>query len=274
MQGRTNTGGGGGGGLYYTVVCQSNEPAKKEGRIWVKSSVPMTQFEFVNPRGGAGNGTVVISGNVGGANPSSSNNVIEVFNTKRSGINHREKLTPTACNQVQNGAWAPVDAYVCHGDTWVQFSWSIVSLYNNGVWNTSLTGEWIAQGMLIGASSNPALTPHVAKNADNFRVYYNTGQNGSGIYRTGNKIDLTNFKTLRFEGEMGGGDNVGLNIWSNLGSQVVQNRVASLGRAGVVSGVGTLDVSKLTGNHYIGFNTYANRGVAYSYAVCKKLYLS
>lgn len=274
MQGRTNTGGGGGGGLYYTVVCQSNEPAKKEGRIWVKSSVPMTQFEFVNPRGGAGNGTVVISGNVGGANPSSSNNVIEVFNTKRSGINHREKLTPTACNQVQNGAWAPVDAYVCHGDTWVQFSWSIVSLYNNGVWNTSLTGEWIAQGMLIGASSNPALTPHVAKNADNFRVYYNTGQNGSGIYRTGNKIDLTNFKTLRFEGEMGGSDNVGLNIWSNLGSQVVQNRVASLGRAGVVSGVGTLDVSKLTGNHYIGFNTYANSGVAYSYAVCKKLYLS
>ena len=69
--------------LYYDVACQAAEPAKKEGRIWVKSSVPMTSFEFVNPWSGAGNGAVVISGNVGGANPLPTNNVIEVFNTKR-----------------------------------------------------------------------------------------------------------------------------------------------------------------------------------------------
>ena len=266
--------------LYYDVACQAAEPAKKEGRIWVKSSVAMTSFEFVNPWIGAGNGSVAIFGDIGGANPASSNNVIEVFNTKRSGINHREKLSPKGCNQVQGAVsnWVPVDAYVCHSDTWVQFSWSRVSLYNNGVWNTSLTGEWIAQGKLISSESNPAKTPYVTKNADNFKVYYNSSDNGSGIYYASKKINLTNFKTLHFEGNMSYYSDsyatVGLNVWTNIGNTVVQNRSAALLGNAFASGVRALDVSALTGDYYIGFNVYANRGAGTSSVICKNLYLS
>ena len=46
--------------LYYDVACQAAEPAKKEGRIWVKSSVPMTCFAFSPIWDGADIGTVAI----------------------------------------------------------------------------------------------------------------------------------------------------------------------------------------------------------------------
>lgn len=277
MIGLTNAGGGGGsGGLNLQFIGSMTAPSNpKENMIWVKTDTAITQF-LISKSIGAWS---VIAGAVEMTYKASDDYTMAgistlFFNGKLHGVYGQAWFYPTALYQSNGITAEPKDAYIYKSGTWVQFSWSLVSLYNNGVWNTSLTGEWIAQGMLIGPSSNPALTPHVEKNAGNFRVYYNTNENGSGIYRTGNKIDLTNFKTLRFEGEMGGSDNVGLNIWNNLGNQVVQNRVANLGRAGVVSGVGTLDVSKLTGNHYIGFNVYANRGVAYSYVVCKKLYLS
>ena len=180
--------------LYYDVACQAAEPAKKEGRIWVKSVVPMTSFEFVNPWIGAGNGSVAIFGDIGGANPASSNNVIEVFNTKRSGINHREKLSPKGCNQVQGAVsnWVPVDAYVCHSDTWVQFSWTRVFLYNRGDSCNAITGNWKsaatgASGWGNGSVDNQGGTLNVS--AWDVRV---------ACAATNNRIDLSRYKTLTF----------------------------------------------------------------------------
>ena len=73
------------GGLFYDVACQAAEPAKKEGRIWVKSSVPMTCFAFSPIWDGADIGTVAIQGSIGGEDPLPTNNVVEVFLTKRKG---------------------------------------------------------------------------------------------------------------------------------------------------------------------------------------------
>lgn len=114
----------GGSSLYYSVVCSTTEPAKKEGRIWVKSSVPMTQFEVGNNWSTAKVGVVVVGGTPGGANPTSANKTLDLINTKVAGIQNRLKLTPGACLQVQGsvGNWVSVDAYVCHSDTWIQFS--------------------------------------------------------------------------------------------------------------------------------------------------------
>lgn len=114
----------GGSSLYYSVVCSTTEPAKKEGRIWVKSSVPMTQFEVGNNWSTAKVGVVVVGGTPGGANPTSANKTLDLINTKVAGIQNRLKLTPGSCLQVQGsvGNWVSVDAYVCHSDTWIQFS--------------------------------------------------------------------------------------------------------------------------------------------------------
>lgn len=115
---------GGGSSLYYSVVCSTTEPAKKEGRIWVKSSVPMTQFEVGNNWSTAKVGAIVVGGTPGGANPTSANKTLDLINTKAAGIQNRLKLTPKSCQQVQGSAgnWVSVDAYVCHSDTWIQFS--------------------------------------------------------------------------------------------------------------------------------------------------------
>ncbi len=122
-------GSGGGNSLYYSVVCSTTEPAKKEGRIWIKSAVPMTQFEVGNTWSSAKVGVVVAGGTPGGANPTSTNKILDLINTKVAGIPNRLKLTPGSCRQVQGSAgnWVSVDAYVCHENTWVQFAASRIT---------------------------------------------------------------------------------------------------------------------------------------------------
>ena len=236
------------GGLFYDVACQAAEPAKKEGRIWVKSVVPMTSFEFVNPWSGAGNGAVVISGNVGGSNPSSSNNVIEVFNTKRNGINHREKIAPTACNQVQNGAWAPVDAYVCHGDKWVQFSWTRVYLYNRGDSCNAITGGYREISKSTGGTHEESST--MTSSSIHLKVV-NYSQHASMIGRsTVNKVDLTNAKTIHISGNcVYTEDWVGVRVCNS--QSLDDNGVASayIRNSGTIAL--TIDVSNLSGSYYI-----------------------
>lgn len=253
MIGLTNAGGGGGsGGLFYDVACQAAEPAKKEGRIWVKSSVPMTHFEFSPIWGGAGIGAVAIQGNIGGANPLPTNNVLEVFQTKRKGIPHRMKASPASCMQVQGtaGNWVNVDAYVCHGGTWVQFSCTIVYLYNNGVLNNAFTGGISVVRKGISENNNTRNTPKVTYNTDSI-VITNGGStyNDGGIVHFTNKVNLTMYKTLRFEGSGVGGYNK-LYIWPNFGSYINTNSVAS------IQTTGNLDISALTGEFYIGFGIY------------------
>lgn len=148
-------GNGGGSQLYYDVVCQMAEPTKKEGRIWVKSSAPMTHFEFTPVWGGAEVGAISVQGETGGDNPSPTNNVIEVFLTKVAGIWNRMKFTPYRCQQVQGSAgnWVDVDAYVCHSNTWVQFSFQKFYLFNNGDQRTNITGGWVGNNQTeIGAT--------------------------------------------------------------------------------------------------------------------------
>lgn len=276
MIGLTNAGGGGGSDLNFSVIGSPTQPvAPKYNDIWVKTSVKIPDWEFseVNmPSHAMSEGFVYFTSTYSGAWAA----------RESTGLNFLRKhaiLTKlTAACQYYSGAWHSMDAYIYKSGTWVQFSWSVVSLYNNGAWNTDLTGEWIAQGKLLASQSNPALTPKVAKNADNFKVYYTSSDNGSGIYYAAQKINLSNFKTLHFEGEMryyqDSYGTVGLNVWTNINGRVDQNRSAVLHGNGVASGVGTLDVSALTGDYYIGFNVYANYGVGTSSVVCKKLYLT
>ena len=176
------------GGLFYDVACQAAEPAKKEGRIWIKSSVPMTHFEFSPIWDGAEIGNVSIQGSIGGLNPLPTNNVIEVFLTKRNGIYHRMKTTPQSCYQVQGAVsnWAPVDAYVCHGDTWVQFSYAIIYLYNNGIF---------ASGQSLAVLNNGKGGSFTAEN--NVLRYRCSGLGAFVVSKLSKNIDVTNLTTIK-----------------------------------------------------------------------------
>lgn len=235
-------GNGGGRQLYYDVVCQMAEPTKKEGRIWVRSSVPMTYFEFTPTWGGAGNGTISIQGEIGGQNPDPTNNIIEVFYTKVAGIGNRMKCTPHGCKQVQGSAsnWVNVDAYVCHSNTWVQFSsvWN-GELFDNGNQYADVTGGW------TGADSySPNLTA--------------TLMTGTITISTANAVDLGGFSTLKFMGS-GNGANSG-------GSYSAKCKIANESGVEVASldfqnnGTYAVSVAALSGKHYVRFVATGSRG--------------
>lgn len=192
--------GTGGSSLYYSVVCSTTEPAKKEGRIWVKSGVPMTQFEVGNTWTTAKVGVVVVGGTPGGANPTSANKILDLINTKVAGIQNRLKLTPASCKQVQGsvGNWVSVDAYVCHSDTWIQFSsaWN-GELYDSGNQFVAVTGGWNKCNWKSYATESISL-PSVTYNADSVTISKSKSNATSGGWCTVNKIDLSGYNTIRF----------------------------------------------------------------------------
>lgn len=242
--------GGESGGLYYTVVCQSNEPAKKEGRIWVKSSVPMTHFEFSPIWDGADIGNVSIQGSIGGLNPLPTNNVIEVFLTKRNGIYHRMKTTPQSCYQVQGavGNWAPLDAYVCHSDTWVQFSWARVYLYNRGDSCNAITGGYQEISKSTGGTHEESSA--MTSNAIHLKVV-NYSQHASMIGRsTVKKVNLTNAKTIHISGNcVYTEDWVGVRVCNSQSLDDGGVASAYIRNSGTIDL--TIDVSNLSGSYYI-----------------------
>lgn len=131
MIGRVNTGGV---KLPFRVIGGTTQPPNpKDGDIWVKTSVPITHIEFNNDTWASGGvGMVFISGMIGGSNPTGTNNVVYVLNTKSGGIIHREKVTLKGCKQVQGstGNWVNLDAYRYYGGKWVQFSSEFTATIN------------------------------------------------------------------------------------------------------------------------------------------------
>lgn len=247
-------GGGGSGGLFYDVACQAAEPAKKEGRIWVKSSVPMTHFEFSPIWGGAGIGAVAIQGNIGGANPLPTNNVLEVFQTKRKGIPHRMKASPASCMQVQGtaGNWVNVDAYVCHSNTWVQFSYTRLYLYKNGDPCNTNTGGWRSD------NGSGWLTTGTYNINDNGNIYLKGNNSGLWVH-TINAVDITAFKTLNAVISYAKGKRNALSVFA---PTTTWNMDGDLSRKEIsASGTATLDISALTGPHFIGVGTHSSETV-------------
>lgn len=251
-------GNGGGHQLHYDIVCQLAEPEKKEGRIWVKSSVPMNYVEWNNnPRSGGTVGRVNIGGAPGGYDPASSNNVIEIFNTKLAGIWNRMKFTPTFCRQVQEstGNWIDVNAYICHSNTWIQFAWDWdgTILQGNNQY-TIQTGGW--QGIRYHWSTDlPGGTfATLTWNTDNVILKASSKAAGS-LLVTKNAIDLTNWKTIRFT-TTANSDQVLGQVSTKTGDSFRSGQAASISLS---VGNTDLDISSLSGNYYIGVQPRANK---------------
>lgn len=175
--------------LAYDVVCQTAEPTKKEGRIWIKSSVPIVGFNTGNKWSNAPIGRVVIPGDLGGSNPTASNATLEFVSKTMGGVFHHLVGTPDGCQQVQGsaGSWKFVDAYVCHSNTWVQFSYSWgVPLFNSGDQCTVRTNGWTAI-QYNGSSSSVG------------NVLTVNGANGGSWVITKNPVDLSRWTKLKCE---------------------------------------------------------------------------
>ena len=182
---------------------------------------------------------------------------------------------PISAKQYMDGAWMDKTAKSYRNGAWA--GWWSGELYMSGTWYTESTGKWLSAGKAAGSDSYSGRAPDIQNNADSFKLYYASSVNASGMYYLEEKIDLTNYTALRFEGELNPYDGVEnrarLQIWSDIGQYTLTNVVAYLAKSGLSNGAGAIDVSALNGEYHIGFNIYS-RGGNESTIICKKLYLT
>lgn len=218
-----NMTGGGGAELNFTVLGGTSAPANpKENTIWVNTDAEITSWGFLNapnPSWEMGEGYVYLNAIVspGGGND---------FNIlKKNGV----WLKLLSASQQVNGVWLKKDVKIFQGGVWKDTRFY---LFNHGEKSVGFTngGNSIDRGatLAVGATSWEKL---------------------DGYFRCG-PIDVTAFDVLNaniVEGIYGG------NLWLGVSDKTSYEwdldfiAVTSRNSAGEIS----LDVSSITGSHYI-----------------------
>ena len=254
-------GNGSGSELNFKVVGGATQPGNPtENTIWVNTDAAITAWLF-----SASTPTSPVAGMVW----------ITTAATGSVNANLLKKNAVTVCltsaKQYIGGSWANKAAYIYQGASWVQFSSTLVYLFNYGDECTSVTGGYraIAKALVSGTEGYVAV-PTITKYSDGSRKISATNGDG-GIYYTAYKIDLTKYTKLKFYGRVvdpSGYNRAGICVWSNIGSYSSSNRSAfSTGNDGSNT-TRTIDVSKMNGTYYIGFCVYSS-----SYVTMNKMWL-
>ena len=187
-------GNGGASLMDFDVMCQTAEPAKKQWRIWIKTSVPMTMFNAHRAWSGAPVGAVVIDGILRTSHVSSGDPLTMFLSRRKGGIAYNVGAKPSACYQVQGSAsnWVLVDAYVCENSTWVQFSWNKRYLIQNGTANVGFVAN--AAYLSSQYTSYVPTAPTIAgKGSDGYYRIYQSGSSGvlkAGVVTTANIVPM------------------------------------------------------------------------------------
>lgn len=142
----------------------------------------------------------------------------------------------------------------------------VLYLYNSGNENTSVTGGWTSAAKNIDSSGYAAGAASVSKGSTNMKFGAKVSGEGCIVYCK-NKIDLTGYTTLKFQGSLeaiSGSPNSGwrsLNAWSSLGTYYNSNVSARVNLHESGSVTKSVNVSSLSGGYYIGFGCYVSSKV-------------
>lgn len=237
------SGGGSGGGLNFAVVGGLTQPTSpKENTIWVKTetSIPGWVFsptEPTNTEAGIVFFKTALTSSVG-------------FNALRK---NEIAVLPTSAQQYIGGQWKNVEAHAYIGGTWVQFSWLRVYLYNRGDSCNAITGGWRSDN---GSSWLATGTYNIN---DNGNIYLKGNKSGLWVH-TINAVDITAFKTLNAVISYAKGTRLALSVFTpttewNMDGDVSRKEISA-------SGTVALDISSLTGQHFIGLGAHSNSGLA------------
>lgn len=250
MIGITNAGGGKGPWRVTTVYGGTSAPANPEQfDIFINTSIPLLGGEISanvlsKPSWNAEQGVWYV-----GLTQGNYNNIEHYFAQNRRNA-HSITGFPGQAWQRINGQWWPMNAYAWFGGKWVQFSWSWNGeLFYQGNQYTEHTGGW------TGMVRNPSVSPSVADPANpNLFCDANGVAGGTAWIRTVNKINMTNYRTLKWIG-WGFGENSGGKYAANCyihdnpstGDGVITN--VAFQNEGTYS----MDISSISGAHYITF---------------------
>lgn len=153
-------------------------------------------------------------------------------------------------------------------------------LYNAGTRYDDVTGGFATAAKKRESSSgSSALAPRVTYNNASVKIDHTSL--GAGIAYFKNKIDLTNLKTLHITAQFyfkEGKNNfqLGAKVWSNLGTYYNDNSVATWGPATnthTATQNVPIDVSSVSGSHYIGFYIQTSGSAGDYYIAVTKMWL-
>lgn len=236
------------GALNFVVVGGTVQPSEAaENTIWVNTEAEITGYVFdIQEPAAPEEGMVWIY---------TGNSSAVAFNALKEDT---IQLYPISCKQYVSGAWADKTAMSYLDGAWVEWiKWGV--LYEAGNQNTALTGGWTNTPTGLGSDSNVKGTGGITEGADTI-TFQNT-KTGGVIYHTANKVDLTDFSTVTFDGVMtrnSTGNVLYFSVWTDLGTYFTTNRVANLKLESNKDGEVTLDISEVTGECYVGFGLYSN----------------
>lgn len=246
---------GGSGGLNFSIVTGTSEPANpSENTIWVNTDEAMNGWIFspvqptTRPDGSAlAGGELWIA--IGNASSVPFNALVT------GGI----IIYPLMVKQYIGGEWVAKVAKSYRNGSWVDW---ITFVYNHGDLCESLTGgAWVATAQAPDSSTQGA-KPTITYNADNMVISQVSGK--GGFARTANKIDLTPYKTLRFQGSLTGASASSetqrryhaLCLYSALGTYISSNTGAAIRWTTVDDSTVDIDITGYTGEYYIVFSFY------------------
>ena len=243
--------------LNFDVVGGTTQPTNPtENMIWVNTDTDITSYTFSETQpSDATEGMVWMAVGIGSPAPfcAIENNPIMLY--------------PLNAKQYINGVWTDRITKIYQNDNWSEL---IIYLFYYGDKKEGITGGWTAQALPMYRSSSGA---GVAASSPTVTTQSNGGVKlgvsySSGIYRTTNKIDLTNIKTIKLNGTIYGNNSgnanwAGMYVWSGLGNLYVDNVVAHVNSKQTTVSNPTLDVSGLSGEYYIGFGLYDTGSASY-----------
>ena len=242
---------GGGGSaaasLNFKVVGGTSSPsAPAENTIWVKTAEEITGWVIspVEPVAGEGKVWITVGTASAGGFNALKKNVLMVY--------------PIGAKQYVDGAWANKAAEIYQNGAWKSFSTEALYLYTSGDTCDDVTGGYSAEAMSAASSDSGKAAPSVTYGESSMVIMPSKATSSTsyrgGIVRTNNKVDLSRFDVLTFEGTVEGlGTGTGkLSIWSEMGTVQTNNRVKYADLANGSAPV-TIDVSDLDGSYYIGF---------------------
>lgn len=259
---------GGGGSLNFKVTAYASEAAllaatATANTIGVITTTAITSYVFSSDEPSSPtDGMVWVT--------TGTSSSIE-FNALK---NNCLQVYPIRAKQYISGAWVDVSCMSYQGGSWTK--WWSGELYDAGNEYDDYTGGFISAE--IGYTTSTAsytILPTITRNANNLEISIADGLSASsagGVYLK-NKVDLTSYDALNFQGVMHAGQSsyaalqVRICVWSDLPTYVDDYLVASA--TGETSSGKVVDISSLSGEYYIGFWMYNYQ----SYITVNKLWL-
>ena len=235
--------------LNFKVVGGTSAPSDpSENTIWVNTNHTITSWYFgVDKPSVYGEGAVWIS--------AGTSSQVKFNALKNNGI----QVSPLLVYQYVSGEWVNKTAKSYQGGSWVD--WWNGELYVPGNEWESVTGGWESRALRWESILDGA-PPTITNN--NGVITITPNANRGGAYNCKNKIDLTNYNTLVFDGKSypNSGytdtvqDNTSICVWRDFGAVYTENLIAKRAFGNTsFDGILTLDVSNVDEKCYVGIMT-------------------